>query len=303
MFDGVVMDVIAQRRDFVFVTHGMFPKAPLPHRSFVLLLTRDALLDAVGWVKTHPTKLSKKTKGGKVTTHTATLWQSTSGRTQPNTARFDNGQPPLQLGEHLGLLQQRLDQPHDERGSGITGQFQDHNPSIGCRDIVANVSKTEVSGNEADPTALGIQGNLRILRTRQTDIAHVGGVMPVAFDQGFYRSRQVCIDQEMHGVSLRGWQRVMLFLCDDLAGIGQRCADILFGDAILLDDLVNAHSASQAAEDTHDRHPSPANDRFPMLNGWVDQNTVVHTQTLSHLKMRNFTMNLARTLGQSKAVG
>jgi hypothetical protein len=55
MFDRIVIDIVTQPDEFIFVTHAMLPEPALPDGSFVLLLTRGVLLDSVRWVSTHPT--------------------------------------------------------------------------------------------------------------------------------------------------------------------------------------------------------------------------------------------------------
>lgn len=58
MFDGIVMDIVTQRGEFLFVTHDMLPEPALPNRAFVFLQTGRTLLDGVRWGQTHPTEMS-----------------------------------------------------------------------------------------------------------------------------------------------------------------------------------------------------------------------------------------------------
>jgi hypothetical protein len=256
MFERIVMNVITQPYEFIFVADNMLPEAALPHGSLAFLLPRSALLD-VGWVETHPTL--------------------TSRRSQSDSSRCNNGQAALKLGQDIGLLQQGFNQSRNEYSSRVARQLQDNNPGVCRRDIVADVGKPKVSGHETDPVVLGMRSDLRVFRACQPNIAHVGGSMPIALKQRFHRTGQVSINQKVHGrVSLRGRQRMMFFLVNHLAGIGKRRANIVLGHSILVDDVCYAHPSGQTAEDTHHRHPSSANHRLAVLNRWVDHNTVVH---------------------------
>ena len=116
------------------------------------------------------------------------------GWAQPNSARLDNSQPALHFSEHLRLPRQGFNKPQDKRCSCIAWQFQDHNPCVGCGNIIADIRKAEIAGEQTDPVRLRICCNRRIFGTAQANIAHVRGVMPTTFYQCLERTGQVSIN-------------------------------------------------------------------------------------------------------------
>jgi hypothetical protein len=73
-------------------------------------------------------------------------------------------------------------------------------------------------------------------------------------------------------------QRVVLFFFDKSACVDQRGPNVLFTHAVLLHDLANGHATRQTIEDSSDGDTGSSNDRLPMMDCGVNDDSVVHTE-------------------------
>lgn len=205
---------------------------------------------------------------------------TTSGRAQADTARFNDRESPGQAWQYAPLLEERFNQPKDERGGSVPWHLEHGDAGIGGGRVVADVREAKIAGQQARVVVLRVAGNGRIFGVSQADISHVKRFMPVLFQQGLDGTRQVGINQETHG-QRSGGQRMVDLLLDQFFGVADGCANVFWSQVVLPANLVETHAAGEAAENASDRHPCASNHRFAVLNFRVNDDPLVHDLNLT----------------------
>jgi len=118
---------------------------------------------------------------------------------QTDTSGFHNGQLAWQLGKQRFLLQETIYQPIDICGSGIARKIENDDACILIGRILANVGKTIIAGDQAEPLRLGIAGDLRVLGDAGANVAHIHSLVSMSAHNVAGRTWQVGVNEEAHG--------------------------------------------------------------------------------------------------------
>ena len=144
------------------------------------------------------------------------------------------------------------------------------------RRIVTDIRKIKIAGKQTELMSLRIGRNVLVFRVPKADITNIEGVMtclPQVLASG---PRQVGINEKSHGMSLGGWQRVVVFLFDQLVRIGQGGPHVFCRHPVLVSNLFYAHPAGQSSNEPHNRDPRTLDDRLAMLHVWINDNALSH---------------------------
>ena len=172
------------------------------------------------------------------------------------------------------MLEEYVHQLENEGHGGVPWEREDNNAGIQVRRIVADICK--IAGAQTELLRLCMRSNVGVFRVPKTNITHIEGVM-ASPPKGLARGpREVCVNKKSYGGSLRGGQRMMLFLFDQLARVGQSSPHICFRHPVLVSNLFDGHSTGQSPNEPHNRNPRTTDDRPPMLYGCINANALSH---------------------------
>jgi hypothetical protein len=157
----------------------------------------------------------------------------------------------------------------NELRRGVSGQPQHDKARVIRRRVVADIAEAEIARNEAERMTLRVRSNAHVICGTEPDVANVRRVMAKTPDQFHSATRQIGINEESHSEYLCR-QRVEFFLLDELIGKGQGGSDIIDRYVVFRLDLFERHASRETAHDPGHGRACPTNDRFAMLDLWVD---------------------------------
>ena len=125
-----------------------------------------------------------------------------------------------------------------------------------------------------------IDRNIMVSRVPKANITNIKGVMACLPQVLASCPREVRINKKSHGVSLWGRQRVMFFLFNQLARIGQGGPHIFFSHPILVSNPFDGHPTGQSPNEPHNWDPRTTDDRLPMVHVCINNNALSHLISL-----------------------
>ena len=174
------------------------------------------------------------------------------------------------------MLEEYVHQLENEGHGGVPWEREDNNAGVQVRRIVADICKIKIAGEQTELMRLCIRSNVGVFRVPKTNVTHIEGVM-ASPPKGLARDpREICVNKKSHGGSLRGGQRVVLFLFDQLARVGQSGLHIFFRHSVLVSNLLDSHPTGQSPNEPHNRDPRTTYDRLAMLHGGINANALSH---------------------------
>lgn len=175
-------------------------------------------------------------------------FQEVSGWPKTHSPSFHYGEPPSQMFQPILAFREANQQPRHLFRRGVLVKLEHHDTVIERRRIVTNIRKIKITGDQHKMIALRVFGDRVVRRIAHPSITDIRGLILESPEQDSSGARQAGVNQKMH-VPRSGWQRMMLFLVNQVACELQGGADVLNGQVVFPLHFLEAHAASKAAYD------------------------------------------------------